>query len=212
MTYNLSRDQYEVVVDLAAGISYLSFVAATAATLPVELIRFEARIEESAIRLEWETASEINNSHFEVQRSLDSENWVVLDRIQGYGNSNEVRSYSYADAKSVLSGLVYYRLRQLDFDGTEDYSRILVIELEASRSQFSDLIIYPNPARDAITISGLSGSCKVTILDLAGQVIKMIDVKDGVFQASISDLRVGTYVIYVEDMNGKKYSSILRKI
>ena len=90
---------------------------------------FNATVNGRNVELQWQTATETNNNYFTVLRSYNGLDFYPIAQIQGAGNSNEVLSYSYTD-NMPYDGLNYYKLRQTDFDGTEDYSHTLVIQAE----------------------------------------------------------------------------------
>ncbi|NLR93268.1 hypothetical protein [Flammeovirga agarivorans] len=86
--------------------------------LPVELVSFTADANHKNIYIEWSTAQEINNDFFILQRSIDKRDWFDLSRIKGAGNSNQTHYYEYIDEIKSLNNSVYYRLLQVDFDGS----------------------------------------------------------------------------------------------
>lgn len=96
-------------------------------TLPVELASFEAYVKERTIDLKWLTLSETNNRGFEVQRSIDGINWLVLGFVSGKGNTTNATRYNYSDP-SPQNGTMYYRLKQFDFDGYFEYSDAISVE------------------------------------------------------------------------------------
>ncbi len=118
------------------GGSNYSYVA-----LPVELIAFSAVPKDKTVQLSWATATEHNNAHFDIQRSTDSRTWENIGTIAGSGSTQEPQKYQFTDLKP-LSGLNYYRLRQVDFDGTSEVSKILQINLNKAQLDFS---VFPNP-------------------------------------------------------------------
>jgi hypothetical protein len=116
--------------------------------IPVELISFIASVNKNSVSLEWITATETNNRGFEVERSQKSKvksqsNWETISFINGSGTTTETQFYNFTDS-NVKSGKYSYRLKQIDFDGTFEYSNIVEIEVFAP-----DIIIleqnYPNP-------------------------------------------------------------------
>jgi len=120
--------------------------------LPITLLNFNAyKIESSVVKLDWQTASEINNDYFTIARSADGFNWTELFKINGKGNSNQLVSYTIND-KEPLSGISYYRLKQTDFDGVFTYSKIVSVKIE----EVNSINIYPNPAISFFTIKGKS--------------------------------------------------------
>jgi hypothetical protein len=110
--------------------------------LPVELISFEANYSNSSIVLNWSTASEINNQGFEVQRAMDNLNFKTIGFVNGNGNSNTIKNYSFTDKDINITGTYYYRLKQIDFDGKYEYSGIQTVKLEENKILFS---AFPNP-------------------------------------------------------------------
>jgi len=107
--------------------------------LPVELIDFTYTVTDN-VNLYWSTASEINNDYFEIEKSTDGINFEHIGGVNGNGNSNSIIDYNYID-KNPLNGISYYRLKQVDFDGKFEYSKIIAVEYE---KQFS-FNVYPNP-------------------------------------------------------------------
>ena len=123
--------------------------------IPVELTSFTANIHENDVMLSWVTATELNNSGFEIQRSLKTESekavWDKIGFIQGNGSSTESHAYSFTDANIVKPGHYSYRLKQIDFDGKYAYSPIAEIDVnKPSRYYLSQN--YPNPFNPTTTI------------------------------------------------------------
>jgi len=107
---------------------------------PIELLSFSGTYleEEHGILLEWSTASELNNHYFEIQKSLDQQSFRVVGEVAGAGNSQELLKYSFFDAE-FYPGVVYYRLKQVDFGGYYSYSPVLAIE-GPLRTEFAELV------------------------------------------------------------------------
>ena len=121
------------------------------APLPVELKSFDAIVFRNEVHLNWKTATEINNFGFEVERKEPEENaWNKIAFVNGYGNSNVQRSYSFVDAK-VTSGKYLYRLKQIDTDGQFDYSEIIEVDISMP-IEFSLSQNYPNPFNPSTNI------------------------------------------------------------
>ena len=114
--------------------------------LPVELVSFTGRSENGGIFLRWETSTEVDNYGFEIQRSANSvqrPEWEIIGFIQGRGNSNSPNEYSFTDSDK-LTGTIQYRLKQIDTDGSFEYSEIIeVIVNTADKFELSQN--YPNP-------------------------------------------------------------------
>ena len=115
--------------------------------LPVELVDFKAAVSQGKVDLYWQTASELHNLGYQVQRSPDARNWKDLGFVAGAGTTQQEQRYAFTDA-TPLPGINYYRLRQTDFDGRSEYSPILVANLGfASKA----LTFFPNPAPEGLT-------------------------------------------------------------
>lgn len=119
---------------ILTGIStFAPFLVGKNTVLPVTLTSFTAQKQVSGVQLKWNTATEQNNSHFHVQRSTDGITFSNIAKISGAGNSNALLDYFFID-KSSVSGMNYYRLNQVDFDGTESLSKIVSINMGFSNS------------------------------------------------------------------------------
>jgi hypothetical protein len=119
--------------------------------IPVELISFTAVAGNDKITLNWETATEVNNRGFEIERKINS-GWATVGFKEGYGTSTDKHSYSFVDNISgVSSQTIYYRLKQVDFNGTFSYSD--EVEVETLPDKFSLNQNYPNPFNPTTTIS-----------------------------------------------------------
>ncbi len=116
-------------------------------TIPVELVAFSATQQDKKILLNWKTATETNNSHFEVQRKLKNQEWEKLTIIAGAGTITEFRNYFYEDEFSLLpyNGTVLYRLKQVDYNGTYEYSNVLAVDAVFIPNEISISQNYPNP-------------------------------------------------------------------
>ncbi len=141
--------------------------------LPVELISFSGIAEENMVELSWATASETNNDRFEVFHSIDGSNFEWVGTVAGHGTTNERIDYRFSHAQAA-SGLNYYFLRQVDYDGSSDNSGVIQVENNFLNVSF-EAVIYPNPG----TIENLRISIKsvdahtpinVSITDLSGKV------------------------------------------
>ena len=114
--------------------------------LPVELTSIYVTAEPTANTIHWTTESELSNDFFVVQRSTDGIHFTSIAEVDGAGNSSAENNYQYAD-RDFSDKLTYYRLKQVDFDGTEDFSNIVSVNRDNET-----VLIYPNPSADGITI------------------------------------------------------------
>ncbi len=136
--------------------------------LPIDLTFFEAECSGKNIEIHWETATELNNDYFTILRSNDARNFEEIARIKGAGNSNQPVHYTYID-EQISSGPKYYRLKQTDYDGIEDYFDIQYAECV---DFFESLIkVYPNPNNGNFTIEGLLEKEEISIHNSIGQIV-----------------------------------------
>jgi hypothetical protein len=111
--------------------------------VPVELISFSATTDSKNVILNWSTATEINNSGFEIERRYDKTDWLEIGFVPGHGTTTEKQNYSYID-QNVNAGIYSYRLKQVDFDGTFEYSNEILVNVTASL-EFTLDQNFPNP-------------------------------------------------------------------
>ncbi|MBS1683509.1 MAG: cadherin-like beta sandwich domain-containing protein [Bacteroidetes bacterium] len=141
--------------------------------LPVTLLYLTATpLDDSHIMLDWATASEINNSGFQVERSTDGLNFESIDWVDGSGNSNNTIKYSTDDHQVAIGVIYYYRLKQVDYDGKSQYSNIVSASLSGGRSDITIHNIFPNPASGQVTIDIIAEgeqSVGVAITDMLGR-------------------------------------------
>jgi photosystem II stability/assembly factor-like uncharacterized protein len=119
--------------------------------VPVELVSFSANTADGKVVLKWETATEINNSGFSIERSADKSSWSGLGFVSGMGTSTERNTYSFTDADPVF-GKGYYRLKQIDYSGAYEYSNIIEVDANVVLS-YSLEQNYPNPFNPSTTIN-----------------------------------------------------------
>ncbi|MEJ7680261.1 MAG: T9SS type A sorting domain-containing protein [Segetibacter sp.] len=186
----------------AAGSLALSNYSFTDQALPVTLVKFSGQTVNNQHVLSWETATEINNRGFELERSLNGRNFSSIGFIPSKalnGNSTLALQYSFTDVK-VPDGKLYYRLNQLDKDGKSTLSSILV--LSKLTSSLSVASIYPNPVRDQLSLAVVSPSMQrvtVRISDAFGKIIyqRVLGVSAGsnVYNMNIKSLSSGNYFV-----------------
>ena len=119
--------------------------------IPVELVSFNALVNGNSVNLSWQTASELNNSGFEIQRKSENTEWKKIGFVQGAGTTTEKKSYSFSDSYSG-QGTISYRLKQIDFDGTSTFSNVVNVNL-STPSEFKLNQNYPNPFNPSTTVS-----------------------------------------------------------
>lgn len=182
--------------------------------LPIELLYFEAELLKTReVELSWETATELNNDYFTVERSISGTTyWEYVGKVSGSGTTTERHSYELLDDAPYL-GKSYYRLKQTDYDGAYSYSETRAVYLEKRL----ELSIYPNPTYGKLTIGiEMSAGDEVSLAyELFGPMGKIV--KEGVLNASlnrldISSLPIGVYWLRVGDEESKKISERIIKI
>ena len=170
-------------------------------TLPIELISFDAKHQDAKTIINWTTASEINNQYFEIQRSINNENFKTIAIINGAGNSNHLINYSYTDFYSS-SSTVYYKLKQVDYDGNFEYSKIISV----SKSYTNNTKIFPNPvnANESFKVNIKEGN-RIIIYNSLGRIIQDLrfDNNTSVFNLN----QAGLYFVVVFDAIGNSVST-----
>ncbi|WP_221390890.1 T9SS type A sorting domain-containing protein [Dyadobacter sp. NIV53] len=202
VTANCAGITYETL-RVAADVSYLSNnFGLTTTPLPVTLISFEARLAEGKVNLTWKTASEKDFSHYELQRSHNSKDFVELVKIEG----NSAGNYNYSD-QNPITGTGYYRLKMVDNDGSFAYSRIRSVQNEENLRT----VLFPNPVSDKLTIetADWTSVTGVELINSLGQTIR--EMKGSTLQNNLSMVSVnpGVYMIRISHKGG---ASELRKI
>ncbi|MFD2717730.1 hypothetical protein ACFST9_03320 [Hymenobacter monticola] len=141
-----------------------------AAPLPVTLVAFTASPQGADALLRWTTASELHNDRFEVEASADGRSYRRIGTVAGAGSSQTAHHYQLVDPAIAHYGtsLVYYRLRQVDTDGTAVYSPVRTVAVDRA-SQPAGLALFPNPTRAAATLTGAQPGAVVVVLDAVGR-------------------------------------------
>jgi hypothetical protein len=171
--------------------------------LPVTLVSFSATRNADNAQLVWATASEKNNRGFEVQVSTDGKAFRTLGFVASQsGNSSTKLDYKYTDTEAGKTGARYYRLHQLDFDGTDSYSPVRVVSFDGA-TLASELSIYPNPVTGDDTRLLIQttevGNARLRITDLMGRTIidQSITTANGSTEtklAALANAKSGTYL------------------
>lgn len=179
------------------------------ATLPIELLDFEARKSGiSNVDIQWQTASEINNNYFTVQRSVDGLNWEDIDRIEGAGNSSVQIAYKTIDP-SPYPDLSYYRLRQTDFDGTVSYSMVRSVNF---LNELGQIQVFPNPVGNELTVYLKKGEIEsIRLFNVLGQDVTariiISNVGSNKLILDLSALEAGSYFL----RSNSRSSSIIKR-
>lgn len=171
-----------------------SFGATNAVILPIELIDFGASLQNGQVILTWQTATEINNNYFVLEKSKNGVEFEILNTIKGAGNNNSYRSYSDIDLHP-FAGMTYYRLKQVDFDESFSYSQIVAIE----SGKAIDFCLYPNPTNSGlIKVSSLdTKNATIEIVDGLGRVVLNEVTNGNVAEFDLSKFGKGIYLVVI---------------
>lgn len=171
--------------------------------LPVELVSFKGEGRERENVLTWITASEKDNSHFEVEKSTDGQSFEKIGEVKGDGNSYKTISYTFSDYQ-LQTAASYYRLKQVDFDGKFEYSNIIMINNTFLKSEIQ---LYPNPAERStqyVTLDLSSSKTKqaeIVIRNINGQIMNTIRISDpfelGKEELKIEGMATGIYLVEI---------------
>lgn len=218
--YETSDDDFTVT---ATGTYYIGFYAYSAAdmwriaiddvmltageVIPVELTSFAATSNAEGVLLDWATATEVNNSGFEIERSADNKTFQRIAFVEGKGTTSEKAEYSYVDG-NVDNGTYFYRLKQVDFDGSFEYSNVVEVEV-ITPTEFALEQNYPNPFNPSTTIKfAVPTQANVTIKlynTLGQQVAQILNAAFDAGRHSVefnaSNLTSGVY-LYTVEANG----------
>jgi len=171
--------------------------------MPVELDKWTATNLKESVLLEWTTASEENNDYFAIERSIDGVTWKVLGNVGGAGTTSATHYYSFEDTKPV-SGISYYRLKQVDFNGEYTYSSVKCINRPANADKMYKA--YVNKDIDAFIVQGEEiAACNIEVYNNLG--IKMTNLSFNPISTdkvviNVGQLPIGTYFIKI--CNGSK--------
>lgn len=176
-------------------------------TIPVELVSFSATALDNKVKLEWTTATETNNSGFEIQKSTENSSWEKVSFVEGRGTSTEINSYVYVDNK-VSAGKYSYRLKQIDFDGTVSYSSVIEVvvgvpvEYELAQN-------FPNPFNPTTNIRFSlpeQANVNLTVYNVLGQEVATVvneSLEAGIhnYAFDASNLNSGVYYYRIKTDN-----------
>ena len=218
IAHKISETSWEMISDVEVNFSNRSIAMQTSVSsysgftfgttsvsedvhpLPVTFATFTGRQIGNSVMLEWATMSESNNDYFEIERSLDGVNYVTIGYVDGAGDSDRRIDYTFSD-NAPESGYCYYRLSQVDFDGTRAYAD-KVISIQYAGGEVEQLTIVPNPTdgRFRVSATGSMAGGVVQLLSQTGNVVRTVNVDSFDATLDISDLPSGIYLLrYVND-------------
>lgn len=208
VTYNVPPTTTARVAILAVGnvfydISNNNFTIS--APLPVELTAFNARRQDNAVLLDWATATESDNRGFRIERSADGlERFEPIGWVDGHGTTAAAQAYTYRDADLPRAEVLYYRLRQTDYDGKEQLSDMRAVPLNAA-GQEKTVEVWPNPAAETIRVQlppdALRQTGRVAVLNSAGVPMFQLAALPESGEVDVRQLQPGLYWIQVQVSN-----------
>ena len=205
-TGNTASD-FENASNWSSSISSVNITGATDGCdgfLPVSINSFTAKLMDSkTVSLDWSTASEENNTYFSIEHSTNGHDFADIDQVEGAINSSEIQYYSYYH-KEAESGMNYYRLRQVDTDGTFSFSPIQAVRLASDAA----IEVYPTLAKEEVQVfinEGLDNEATVEIYNVLGRLLISEILERGATQTSIPvhNLQKGHYVVKLT--NGSEF-------
>jgi len=216
--YELDENTGAIIRTIATGLSYQYISLYDYSTVPVELVSFTANVAGSNVVLDWQTVTETNNSGFDIERSEDNANFVRIGFVPGSGTTTETRSYSYTD-NLVSGGTYYYRLKQIDYDGSYTYSDVVEVDLGLP-TQFTIEQNYPNPFNPSTTIrfaTPVDAKVIINVYNLVGEKVSEVVNNNHSAGAHVvvfdaSDLTSGIYFYRIDavGIDGSNYSNIMK--
>jgi hypothetical protein len=160
----------------------------TSGSLPVDLVYFETKaIDDQQALLHWQTASELNNNYFDVERSYDAIHWEWVGNVTGNGTTNQLTDYNFTDKSIATSqNTPYYRLKQVDFDGAFEYSNERVVSFDGKVEKL-EIAAYPKQFNQEVTVRvSNTKPYSIEVTDLNGLV--MSDIKKILYINLINNL------------------------
>ncbi|MBB4079749.1 hypothetical protein GGR28_002374, partial [Lewinella aquimaris] len=220
-TFNLpGSDESKLIRDIivsgstsnSAGQAFVFAVSRTTfAALPVELVAWRAEANDAGqAHLSWRTASESDNERFDVQRSQDGTVFETIGSVTGHGTTVTPKSYTFID-ESPGTGINYYRLRQVDYDGAVEFTETRSVFI--TESQTSSVKVFPNPLTAGVltvrTVNHKLRGARLHLYGPAGRLVRSRKLRDRETKVPVSDLPSGMYVLTIGEGPHMKTRRIL---
>jgi hypothetical protein len=172
----------------------VSYIGFTPTPTPVTLVNFTAVKNKSAVDLDWQTATEINNDYFIVEKSRNGTDFTTVGIVDGAGNSQSTLNYQTTD-HLPYNGISYYRLKQTDFDAKVSYSKIEAVNFNENKN----ISVYPNPNTGIFNIQGLNAEAEISVQNPLGQVVLIKKVSSNSSEIDLSNQPSGVYFLKVSE-------------
>jgi hypothetical protein len=171
--------------------------------LPVTFVNFYVSIENEKVKISWSTATETNNNHFEIERSIDGMNWSTIAVVAAVGNSNSVNNYSHTD-KKINTTLTYYRIKQIDLDGGLTYTSVKSV---SGGKTNSTEITVSSSNNISIAFNSVQSNIVVKIWTVNGQAMHQQTFNQSAYISfRLNNAMRGVYVVQVIDGNNNSES------
>ncbi|MCJ7650362.1 MAG: T9SS type A sorting domain-containing protein [Candidatus Lokiarchaeota archaeon] len=197
--------------------------------MPIELIFFDFLVQSNGVLLKWGTATEVSNYGFDVERGIGNFNFETIGFVEGSGNSNSPKYYEFLDSLVEPTGIVYYRLKQIDFTLTFEYSDTVIVDFITSVENEDKIIVqdfylseaFPNPFNPTTKIqytildvgTRLALSVKIIVNDLVGREVATLvneQKSAGTYEIEFNAINFTSGVYFVRMISGT--SSLTKKI
>ncbi len=192
----------------------VKFVNAANGALPVKITSFNATVSGNNAQVKWKTETEINNDHYQIERSNDGIHFVTRGRVNGSGTSSISRTYGFTDQLTTASPIVYYRLKIVDVDGRFTYSAIVALKINGTL--IGDFNVYPNPFVNDVKVSVTSKAvtdAEVSIFSLDGRALinRKMPIQKGdniLVVKDLGNLSKGYYILEINTQSDKLIQKI----
>jgi hypothetical protein len=203
---NAIPSEFVITSTVAQGFSWFNIGTSNNQALPVEFSKMTTTCEDNSVRIQWTTESEHNNDYFRLEKSTTGYEWELLGSIDGVGNSTTEQTYTYLDDNQRINN--YYRLYQVDMDGSEELLSTMFSECENTSGNIET---FPNPSHGSFSIYWkqfkTKGDVKISILNTNGKQVfqEKVSLDLGVNLFTIkADLASGVYMIELIDVNNER--------
>jgi hypothetical protein len=172
-------------------------------TLPVNLLSLAATATNNTVDIKWTTTAEINNAYFDIERSTDGVHFEGIGKVKAGSTGNQLHDYSFTD-REPEAGVNYYRLKQVDLNGTFEYSKVVTANLQFDELRMST--VYPNPVRNTLALSVYAPKNQELLLQvssisgniLISQHTRFVKGKNSQL-LNVSRMAAGSYLLSVSD-------------
>lgn len=194
-----------------------ALIGPSGAPTPVKLIAFTAILKNNTGLLSWTTEVELNNDHFEIERSEDAVNFIKRGIVNGNGSTSITQYYNYVDDINTNSAIIYYRLKMVDTDGKSAYSKIIALRVKGTMND--NFSIYPNPfvsnVKIALSIQNdVTAHCRIISFEGKEVLNRKIDLQKGdniIVLRDLEKIASGNYIIEINTGYEKYIKKIVRK-